>query len=335
MIYDRQERQDATSCEGLLATETSDFPGVLEEGEPSIIESLLKSPLKFIENTEIKSTQLSNKISFQLLKSLEIIKETTENLLDVTPNIEENLVRPGYSSVLTQSLESLMKEIDHLESIIKKKSKRKGMSEKPEQDQYIDLQRQLIQEKRTDLEYLAFCDPVTQLPNRRFLESAVRNLLSKSSSEECSGSVLLEKPSKNNFYVIFIDIDDFKQINDTYGHEYGDILLQAIAQRLKNNLRGRDIVGRYGGDEFVALVHHPDSSHQADINIEQILTRLMGVSKVPYKIKNKSLTVTLSFGVAEFPNHGDTIEKLLSCADKAMYSSKESGKNTCTVHPPL
>lgn len=333
MIYDRQERRNVTTCDVLLVSENPGFQRGLDEKDRSIVESLLKSPLKFIENTEIKSTQLSNKISFQLLKSLEIIKETTENLLDVTPNIEENLERPGYSSVLTQSLESLMKEISHLESIIKKKSKTKGG--KSRSDQVIELQRQFLQEKKIDLEYLAFCDPVTQLPNRHFLESAVRNLMSKSIAEPSLDSEPLEKSTKNNFYVIFIDIDDFKQINDTYGHECGDILLQAIAQRLKNNLRGKDIVGRYGGDEFVALVHHPDSSHQADINIEQILARLMGVSKVPYQIKNKSLTVTLSFGVAEFPNHGDTIEKLLSCADRAMYSSKESGKNTCTVHPPL
>lgn len=333
MNFDHQEILDDSTYDLVRDSKNPDFPGGLGENERMMAETLIKNSSKFIENTLINSSQLSNKISIQLLKSLEIIKETTENLLDVTPSLEENLVVPGYSNVLTESLESLMKEIGRLESIIKDKPKRRKASSKSKKNK-ISLpsdQKELYQ--KAELEYLAFSDPVTQLPNRRFLESFVRSLMSHSVTVSREGEVLSqENPLQNRFYIIFIDIDDFKQVNDIYGHEYGDILLKAIAQRLKNNLRGRDIVARYGGDEFVALVHHPVSSQQEDIHIEPILTRLMGVSKEPYKIKDKSLVVTLSFGVSEFPNHGDTIEHLLSCADRAMYSSKESGKNACTIY---
>lgn len=227
----------------------------------------------------------NHKISCQLLKSLEVIKQTTDNLLNAKPLSDE--------LNLTTSLESLLSEILKLESIV------------------TDDTRRPDKKLQTSLEFMAFYDSLTHLPNRPYFEKIVQDLI-------------LSPIQK--FYLIFIDIDDFKGVNDTYGHECGDELLKCVAQRIKSNVRERDVVARYGGDEFVALVHP-----QVEFDIQQVLERLVRAAQTPFSVQNNSFHTTLSFGVAEFPTHGETLSDLLACADKAMYCAKNAGKNAFTM----
>ena len=227
----------------------------------------------------------NHKFSTQLLKSLEIIKQTTDNLLNAKPISDQ--------FNLTNSLEGLLTEINKLESIVTDDTNR------PTKD------------VQSSLEFMAFYDSLTHLPNRLYFEKIVQDLI----------TTPIQK-----FYLIFIDIDDFKRINDTYGHDCGDDLLKCVAQRIKSNLRERDVVARYGGDEFVALVYP-----HVDFDIRQVLERLVRANQTPFSVKNNSLHTTLSFGVAEFPTHGRSISELLSCADQAMYCAKGAGKNSFTM----
>lgn len=242
-------------------------------------------PLGDLGDSPIDLYFSNHKISTQLLKSLEVIKQTTDNLLNAKPLSDQ--------FNLTTSLEGLLSEILKLESIVTDDSKR------PQKD---------IQ---SSLEFMAFYDSLTHLPNRPYFEKIIQDLVISP----------IQK-----FYLIFIDIDDFKGINDTYGHDCGDNLLKCVAQRIKSNLRERDVVARYGGDEFVALVYP-----QVDFDIRQILERLVRANQTPFSVKDHSLHTTLSFGVAEFPTHGRNLSELLSCADKAMYCSKNTGKNSFTM----
>jgi diguanylate cyclase (GGDEF)-like protein len=232
----------------------------------------------------------SYKISDRLLSSLKIIKQTTDDLLHLKHLTNE--------IDMSDSLRELLSEINKLESLMK-------------DDSFSIYDISLTLEAQTHLEFMAFYDSLTKLPNRSYFEKLVQNLIDSAVS---------------NFFLIFIDVDDFKEINDTYGHECGDHLLKCIAQRIKSNLREKDIVSRYGGDEFVALIHQ-----QADVDIHHILDRLIQANKKPFAIKNHHIRTTLSFGAAEYPTHGQTIREVLSCADKAMYSAKQSGKNAFSI----
>lgn len=303
--------------------------GFLRSTEPSsslLFPSASDNLSALISNFTDNSENAFNKNNHQLLKSLEIIKQTTGNLLNASPLFEQQNENFHSTQTLSNSLAHLMEEIVKLESIILYKSPENPVSSKSSfpKSKSPRPKSAIVKSQKTspDWQHLAYTDTVTDLPNRRFFESFIQNILPS-----------LKTPTSihNQFYLVFIDIDNFKQINDTYGHEWGDSLLQTIAQRLKSNLREKDIVVRYGGDEFVAFIHPPTAPHQKDIDIHQIIARLMNMSDIPYKIDNTCMTITLSFGVSCYPDHGDTLEKLISCADKAMYAAKGSGKNRCTI----
>jgi diguanylate cyclase (GGDEF)-like protein len=117
---------------------------------------------------------------------------------------------------------------------------------------------------------------------------------------------------------LFIDLNEFKQINDSHGHEVGDQLLTIAAQRLKTSLRSCDIIGRPGGDEFVALV--PDVSASVAEKLGQRLTRSLGQ---PYLIGPDTLDCTSSIGLAIYPTNANTLTGLMRAADQAMYRAKE------------
>lgn len=255
---------------------------------PLFVDRRSRRTLKINDQENSADIYFSNhKFSSQLLKSIEIIKQTTDSLLNAKSLTSQlNLTNP---------LEELLAEIHKLEAIVSDdQSRSKG-----------DVQ--------AALEFMAFYDSLTRLPNRPYFEKLVQDLIASNISK---------------FYLIFIDVDNFKSINDTYGHDIGDELLKCIGQRLKSHLRDDDIVARYGGDEFVALVY-PHST----INIRVILDRLVQASETPFSIKGRQLLTTLSFGVAEYPSHAQNLQQLVTCADKAMYLSKNSGKNGYTLAP--
>ncbi|MGG0715981.1 sensor domain-containing diguanylate cyclase [Robertmurraya massiliosenegalensis] len=160
------------------------------------------------------------------------------------------------------------------------------------------------------LKQLAFFDELTDLANRTLLERHLKKALSRS------------KRINQPLGVMFIDLDGFKQVNDTMGHETGDLLLKEVAVRLKDTVRDEDFIARLGGDEFIVLFEETNKTEIQDI-AKRILTNV----SVPYLFEDKQPKVTPSIGVAIYPEDGTDQETLLNNADKAMYYAKSKGKN--------
>ncbi|RJF92051.1 diguanylate cyclase domain-containing protein [Noviherbaspirillum saxi] len=161
-----------------------------------------------------------------------------------------------------------------------------------------------------ELVKIAQFDELTGLPNRRILHDRMKIALARSRREEGRTAVL------------YIDLDDFKQVNDTLGHAAGDLLLQEVARRLKQCVREEDTVARLSGDEFVVLIERIHQSEDAFTAAHKIRT----VVHESVTIDGKSLRMMPSVGIAFYPDHGDHAEQLMKHADQAMYLAKKQGK---------
>lgn len=167
------------------------------------------------------------------------------------------------------------------------------------------------------IEHLAFHDTLTGLPNRRMLTDRMETALSAS------------QRNLTHCALLFLDLDKFKALNDTFGHDVGDLMLQEVAQRLVQCIRAIDTVARLGGDEFVLLIQDlsadPQSAQQHAAAVGQkILTSL----NVPYLLKGVEHTITPSIGATLFVGRAVEAEELLKEADLAMYEAKDQGRNT-------
>jgi len=167
------------------------------------------------------------------------------------------------------------------------------------------------------VEYLSNHDELTGLPNRRFF-----SLIAERSLNEARR---YERP----LALFFFDLDRFKAVNDTLGHDVGDALLQQVGVRLRGALRQTDTPARIGGDEFVVLV--PELEADDDLNV--VAEKLLHIFATPFDISGRALDVTISLGAAVFPADGLTVGALMKSADLAMYAAKRSGKNR--FHPAL
>lgn len=162
------------------------------------------------------------------------------------------------------------------------------------------------------LQFRAWHDPLTHLPNRHMLR------------EKLCEAILKQEEGDAPFWVAFLDLDNFKLINDTLGHAQGDILLQEIARRLQQALHPGDLVARRGGDEFVFILYDREPPR----NAMATLHRIMSAVSRPLKLESQRLYPACSIGVAIHPQDGDEPETLVKHADMAMYHAKEQGRNT-------
>lgn len=215
------------------------------------------------------------------------------------------------------SLTETMQEI----SITKDFSIRVSRRYNQEMNQLTDCFNQMLSEiaqrdsillkRQNELHWMANYDLLTGLPNRAlFLDRLDQALLHAARIGELLA-------------VLFIDLDDFKLINDTHGHRIGDLLLQMVAQRLAGQTRADDTLARLGGDEFTIFLHNLQSIESGVMVARKHLKNLLE----PYVIEGNTLYISASIGVALFPDHGATSELLLKHADTAMYQAKEMGKN--------
>jgi diguanylate cyclase (GGDEF)-like protein/PAS domain S-box-containing protein len=161
------------------------------------------------------------------------------------------------------------------------------------------------------LRHLAFHDPLTDLPNRSLLLERLGQLIDQTEREPRQVAVL------------FLDLDRFKAINDTLGHDVGDQLLKAVARVLQGTVRQSDTVARLGGDEFVVILDNPDSAAQ----VESIAKRIIGAVGEARVLEAHSVEIGVSVGIAVFPHDGRTPETLISHADTALYAAKGAGRN--------
>jgi len=166
-------------------------------------------------------------------------------------------------------------------------------------------------EKQKMIEFLAYHDPLTGLPNRRKLIEKFEFLAS------------LAKRENKKISLLYLDMDNFKMINDTLGHNSGDEFLKNIARRLKESIRSTDFVARIGGDEFVVLLYDINSKQEA----KKVIKKITEVLNKSVNIKNNNIIATFSIGGAIYPDDAENFENLLKYADIAMYEIKEKGKN--------
>jgi diguanylate cyclase (GGDEF)-like protein len=178
----------------------------------------------------------------------------------------------------------------------------------------------LQQRKRQDdrVHHIAFHDDLTSLPNRLMLTQRLDQALSR------------HRRAATRLAVIYMNLDRFKVINDSLGHETGDVLLRQVADRLRDQLREGDTAARVGGDEFVILIEnyrHPD-------DISACAQRLVEQLSIPYSLGSKDCHITMSIGISIFPADGSDSQTLLKAADVAMYRAKETGRNNYQYYLP-
>ncbi|KTD57725.1 sensor domain-containing protein [Legionella shakespearei] len=182
---------------------------------------------------------------------------------------------------------------------------------------YLAVMEDVSQKKSYEemLKYQATYDNLTNLPNRVFGVNKLERAISKAHL------------GKRKLAVLFLDLDEFKQINDSMGHAAGDLLLKALSERYQTIIRQTDTLARLGGDEFMLIVEH--LNHTADA--ERIAKKCQEACFKPFMIESRELSIASSIGIAIFPDHGRDAKTLMRNADTAMYQSKMKGKNSWTV----
>ena len=197
-----------------------------------------------------------------------------------------------------------------------------GISRKLEERTLICIIRDISQRKTVErkLRYLAFHDKLTELGNRDLFNSDIEDFFNTYKDQKALCGALL-----------FLDLDGFKQVNDTLGHQAGDQLLIATARRLRGLMRESDMIYRFGGDEFVILL----SNIQTQADVETVCDKILRTIRQAYSFEKEGqhhkVNIGVSIGIALLPDHGNDQETVTRNADLAMYSSKEKGKNRFTL----
>jgi diguanylate cyclase (GGDEF)-like protein len=172
----------------------------------------------------------------------------------------------------------------------------------------------LLEDQIHKNEYLAYHDSLTGLPNRRLLEDRLEQALAHAAR------------AGNKVAVLLLDLDRFKEVNDTYGHRIGDLALQQVVLRLSSRMRASDTLARSGGDEFT-VVSDVSDEHGADI----LLSALESALAVPLKVEGQFIQTGVSIGVALYPDHGHSPDELRAAADHAMYIAKRGARSSENV----
>jgi diguanylate cyclase (GGDEF)-like protein len=181
------------------------------------------------------------------------------------------------------------------------------------------LQRELrlTQIAKEHSDFLALHDSLTGLPNRLSLIRDVTGMIDGMTGQHSTVAVF------------FIDLDGFKEINDAYGHEMGDLVLHVLSGRLEACARNGDVIARLGGDEFVAAMLI--STRWITRDIQKISKRIVSSLALPMTVNNMEMRVSASIGVAVYPHHGRDADALIAMADKQMYFAKLAGKNRISI----
>ncbi|PKO26015.1 MAG: diguanylate cyclase, partial [Betaproteobacteria bacterium HGW-Betaproteobacteria-9] len=178
-------------------------------------------------------------------------------------------------------------------------------------------------EAEEEIRELAFYDQLTHLPNRRLLMDRLQRALASASRSQRAGGLL------------FIDLDNFKTLNDTFGHDHGDLLLREVAQRLGTCIRDGDTVARLGGDEFVVMIEDLSTNLQEAAEAARVVSeKILAALDVPYQLAGHEHHSTPSIGVTLFAERPQGVDELLKQADIAMYQAKAAGRNTVRFFDP-
>jgi diguanylate cyclase (GGDEF)-like protein len=208
-------------------------------------------------------------------------------------------------------------EIDTLAQSINAMADQVAAAETELRAHHAELEKH-VAERTRQLHHLAHHDPLTQLPNRRQLSARLGGALSRASS---TGQQLA---------LLFVDLDNFKSINDTLGHNFGDRVLQLVAERLRSAAGARSVLARLGGDEFTVLIEDVKSHEEVMERANEIVVAL----QQPLSIKGRVLSTSASVGASLYPEHAADADSLLRAADVALFRAKELGRNRYALYSP-
>ncbi len=198
------------------------------------------------------------------------------------------------------------------------RSKVKIFLELDQQRRLIKQQSQELKRAFAQLQHYAQHDQLTGLYNREQISNILTQLISRANRESALMGLL------------FLDLDHFKNVNDSLGHDVGDMLLQSVADRIKNSIRGSDFVARLGGDEFAVVLSELDSPESAALVAQKILDQLV----IPHSLKSHEILVSSSIGIALYDDKHKTPSALLKAADAAMYQAKRKGRSQYAYYSP-
>lgn len=264
----------------------------------------------------LKSPQSADSLTLVLGQServKDIVEECADDLSSVNAGLKRELkegeASPGVENALEKSeaVESKVQDASEALSLVNR-----ALEEQVDERRVLDAQLATAIKQGDEARHASLHDPLTGLPNRALFNDRLEHGLAAANRNGL------------HFAVMFLDLDDFKAINDSYGHDVGDLVLQTIAGRLKETTRDDDTVCRHGGDEFLYILVNTENERNIAIVVEKIINAV----QVPCEIRVRDLNVTLSIkpsiGISIFPKDGTTSDSLLDGADKAMYRAKRN-----------
>jgi diguanylate cyclase (GGDEF)-like protein len=242
-----------------------------------------------------------------------LVEECAEELSSVNAALKQQLVYqdplPGVENALekNEAVETKVQEASTELSVVNR-----GLEDEVKERHVLEHQLAAATEEGNEARHAALHDPLTGLPNRPLFDDRLKHGLAQA------------KRHGRALAVMFLDLDDFKNINDSYGHELGDSVLQTIAGRLKENIRGDDTISRYGGDEFLCLLMEAPNEQDIKLIAEKIIKAIQAPCDVKVRGLSISLSINLSIGISIFPRDGTTADMLIKSADEAMYRAKRN-----------
>lgn len=242
----------------------------------------------------------------------EVVEECATELSAINAVLKEHLTRPiaqAEVASVVQTNESVEAKVqDSADKLTKVNA---DLAREVQERQLLELQLEAARAQEDAARHAAFHDSLTSLPNRVLFNERLEHGLAQAKRHGWTSAVM------------FIDLNAFKVVNDTYGHEIGDKVLQTVASRLQNMTRADDTVSRHGGDEFLYLLLELKNVDDAAVIARKIIQTL-GRPCVGLGVGIPELSVTPSIGIALYPTDAITAERLVQCADKAMYQAKRN-----------
>ncbi|MBA3058298.1 MAG: diguanylate cyclase [Gammaproteobacteria bacterium] len=269
--------------------------------------------MKTDRNVKLKKSAKSVKSLTQVLKESkhvkEIVKESADELASVNKVFQHELATQEHLPKIEEALEqSEAVETKVQEASVKLANVNQALQDEVKERHLLERELATVLKQQEETLHAALHDSLTGLPNRALFNDRLEHGLVQAARHGWTLAVM------------FMDLNNFKAINDLYGHDIGDEVLRIVAARLEENTRGEDTVSRHGGDEFLYLLMDMNNEDDASVIAKKIIEAV----QVPCKVRVGELIITPSIGISIFPKDGSTAQALTQSADTAMYQAKRS-----------
>ena len=263
-----------------------------------------------------KDTEHAKSLTDVLAQSEQVkilVQESANELSSVNVTLKHELTEPA----LPPAVESVLEKSVAIEEKVQEAAEKltvvnRALANEVRTRVMLEYRLAAATEQEISARHAAFHDVLTGLPNRALFDDRLAHGLAQANRQGW------------NLAVLFLDLDDFKMINDTHGHDAGDIVLQTVAKRLQENTRSDDTISRHGGDEFLYLLMDNRNEQDVALIAGKIIAAIQAPCHVSTADRNITLCVKTSIGIAIFPKDGTTADALIKSADTAMYLAKQN-----------